>query len=200
MFDGIRDEQLDMVVNYIQYIKNFREKYEADKNIRVIVFESHNHQVRMTRFALQYVNTEFILFVEADAPLTPDNMIPFEEMTEVLHNGWGHIIRLYHESVIQPSHERMFIDDEFMLYGIPLQRTMQFSARPHLALTDYYEGMLIRNFSEDYRYFIEDKMHSVCQVDPWEDNKILLYMPEGNKQRSYHLDGRGGEQKYGSML
>jgi hypothetical protein len=82
-------------------------------------------------------------------------------------------------------------------------KTFQWSQRPHLISTPYFEKILEANFSKDAICFIEDKMHGVIQSDVskhglagWNQHRIYIYHPEGNIKRSYHLDGRAGEAKW----
>ena len=79
--------------------------------------------------------------------------------------------------------------------GVPLRRTFQWSQRPHLAPTGYYRRIL-GEFPAAPNTMIEDRMHSVCQVEPYDHNRLAIYHPDGDIKRSYHLDGRGSEPKF----
>ena len=59
---------------------------------------------------------------------------------------------------------------------------------------DFYE-VVLHNFSNGAVSFIEDKMHSVAQEYP-NHYRLAIYSPKGNIKRTYHTDGRAGENKY----
>ncbi len=80
-----------------------------------------------------------------------------------------------------------------------LVRTIQFSARPHIAKTQWYRDILNDFFKPDAKTMIEDVMHSVVQVayDSMKKDTfgLAIYTPEGNQLRSYHSDARQQDTK-----
>jgi hypothetical protein len=84
------------------------------------------------------------------------------------------------------------------LAGCKVIRTRQFSARPHLASTQWYRQVIAEHFPETCRTFIEDRLHGVCQNERWGRNRLGIYIhPTGsnNMKRSLNLDGRGADAK-----
>jgi hypothetical protein len=86
-------------------------------------------------------------------------------------------------------------------------RTSQWSQRPHLATAAFYRRILRDHFSWSARSFIEDKMHGVVDVAVredgdlgWDQWRLGIYAPQddglNNFKRSYHTDGRAGEDNY----
>lgn len=82
---------------------------------------------------------------------------------------------------------------------VPLIRTTQWSQRPHLTTTAFYRDRVMPNFAVSDRTYIEWVMHSAAQngiehgmEQQWDKWRLCIYAPEGNMQRSMHLDGRAG--------
>lgn len=195
VFDGIRDEQKDFKQKYQTYIKNM-----LRKDIYPIILTEHSHQVQATREALKHVTTPLILFVEHDTPLCEE--IPFEGLESVVLSGLANVIRLHHEALILPDHVHLMLDKEPQtINGIPMQRSKQWSQRPHLASANFYRYILAKYFTDNAKSFIEDKLHGVLQDEitseqGWGKFKLWIYAPERDMKRSYHLDGRAGGAKY----
>jgi hypothetical protein len=162
--------------------------------MRCYIFEDHFHQSGLLRAVFDDIKTPLILWVEHDTPLVTDCPIPWDGFVEVLKSGDVNLIRLLHEARILEEHEYL-MRDTIDSHGVPLKKTMQFSARPHIATVEFYRRLLLR-FSPKARCFIEDAAYSICQSGPWEEWKMAIYTPEGNCKRSLHLDGRSGESKF----
>ncbi len=205
-FDGIRDEQIELKEKYQDYIKKVLWKMNKEwSNCYPIIFKKHTHQVGMMREALKHIKTDKVLYVEHDTPLTPDMLIDFNTCSYLIDAKLADVIRFHFEAFIPKEHEYLMLDKEPLEYNkIGFVRTIQWSQRPHLASTDFYRRILNNHFTHDAKTFIEDKMHSVIveaykreQLQGWNKFKIMIYHPEGgNIKRSYHTDGRAGEDKY----
>lgn len=194
--DGVRNEQSNMVSNYRDYIRNLLWKINFEyENIYPILFNKHSHQSGMMMAILPAIKAKYILYVEQDTPLTPDCEIPLEELKNRIDSGETNLIRFHFESFIPEPHKYLMIGEP---YG-GLQKTIQWSQRPHLSSTEYYKKVM-SYFSNESNTYIEDLMHSVCQREPWEQHKLTIYHPEGSIKRSYHLDGRDGEEKFDDRL
>lgn len=207
MVDGLREQFKNREAAYNEYINRLLWKCNYEwKNVVPIVFDRPTHQVGMTRKALEMVKTPCILFVEHDCPLTPDKEFDysFDELVKTIMSGEANIVRFLHESHILKEHEDLMIGEIERVNGVPLQRTMQYSQRPHLARTDFYRKMLEQNFSPDAYGMIEDHMYGKVLVDckdnglmGWYNWRIWCFMPDDeNKKRSYTIDGRGTDSKY----
>jgi hypothetical protein len=193
MFDGVRAEQEHMRADYNEAVRTTL--WTADrlwKGCVPHVFTEHLHQVGMLRRVIETIETPLMLFIEQDTPLVTDLDIDWASSIDMVSSGKADIIRFYHEAVVPRGHEHLMRkrQGDFL-------RTTQFSARPHLASTDYYRRILTDHFTPDANCFTEDVMHSVCQSWPSE-HKLFIYAPEGNFKRSYHTDGRAGGEKYDS--
>jgi len=204
MIDGVREEQQGRAKKYHEYIKRLLWKCNFEwKNVLPLVFDSHHHQVAMTREALKLVKTPTILFVEHDTPLCEE--IPFDNLVDAVIGGDANMIRLHHEALILDVHKHLMLDEiPQTVKGVQMTRTAQWSQRPHVASTDYYKDMLHSYFSSEARCMIEDGIHgklaeafaSRGQVG-WNEFKVWIYTPiSSDIKRSYHIDGRQGDSKF----
>lgn len=200
-FDGIRKEQQEKTIDYNEFIRRILWKCNTEyKNVYPLIFKEHSHQTGMAKQALEYVNTDLILYCEQDTPLVLDYEIPFEKLSKIIRLGISNMIRLHFEASIPKEHMHMMHGIE---KGYELTRTSQWSQRPHIVSKAFYKRVLTDYFTENAKSFIEDKMHSVlwsAYVDyktlGWNQFKVHIYTPEGNIKRSYHTDGRENEKKY----
>ena len=188
-FDGIRDEYKHRYNDYQEFIARFLRKY-SNSNIYPLIFDNHTHQVGMMREAMKYIKEKFIVYVEQDTPFT-QNDIDWQGCKNSLDTV--DLIRFHFESRIPQPHQ-------YLMRGLVenvdtrLISTVQWSQRPHIAKKDFYE-VVLHNFSDGAVSFIEDKMHSVAQEYP-NHYRLAIYSPKGNIKRTYHTDGRAGENKY----
>lgn len=207
-FDGVRDQQKDRQADYDEYIHRAlwlcNNKWH---NVLPVIYTEHNHQARMLREVLPKVRTQYILYVEHDAPVTPDRIIEWDKILEAVKDGTADVVRLHHEELCLPEHEHMMVDHKTdIVHGAPMRRTVQWSQRPHLASVAFYERILRQHFHPESRTMIEDVMHGVVHqeyerygVNGWYNYRLWLYCPETDKigiKRSYHTDGRGKDSKY----
>lgn len=196
MYDGVRPEQEHMRTTYEAFIVACKAKY---RSLGHKVFTEHLHQAEMLRQTLQYVKTPLVLFVEHDTPLVTDCNIDWVAIINTIETGDANLVRFLHEASILQEHEYL-TRGRVRVHNADFVKTIQWSQRPHLALTSYYRELIADNFTAQSRTFIEDKMHGVIQSQPWEANKLLIYYPQPNAKRSYHTDGRAGGNKFDDRL
>lgn len=194
MCDGIHSSLKHRQEDYYLYIEQIRNKY---KNTAVMVFGGHQHQAFMTREILKHVQTELILFNEHDC--SPIGDIPFKEICEMVKNSEEiNCIRFNIFEKIPIEHSYLMLGSETH-DGIPLQRTIQWSQRPHIAKKAWYQDILNAHFGKNDKTMIEDVMHGVVQSEYDRMKRdtfgLAIYTPEGNQLRSYHSDGRGSDEK-----
>lgn len=165
-----------------------------------MIFDEHKHQIGMMRWAMGYIKTPLILYVEQDTPLVTDEEIWWYMLQELLFVGESNLIRFHFEGKIPKEHQ-------YLMIGQPvnyLQKTAQWSQRPHLATAAFYKRILQDCFSPDAKCFIEDVMHGKVIDDfmkygeqGWNQWRIHIYYPsDQNIKRSLNLDGRQGQEKY----
>lgn len=206
--DGVRPEQEEMRPAYDEYLRRLIRLCRRWGTAAPIVADEHVHQANGIRSALELVRTPLVLVVEHDTPLVTDESIPFDEMGDAIRIGEVNSIRLLHEARILEVHEHLMVDPEPVdIEGVPLRRTMQFSARPHLASTAWYRHVLDTYFAPECRTFTEDLLHGVVDhawrtegVMGWNLWRLAIYEPPGNAKRSLHTDGRAGGEKYDDAL
>jgi hypothetical protein len=188
--DGLRKERLDRKDAYDEFKSRVLWKCLHEwKNVLPIIFDEHSHQTNMMKETIGLVQTAAILYVEGDAPITPNLEIDWQKCLDMLEYEKANTIRFHFEASIPIEHEHLMfgIEDGFM-------KTLQWSQRPHLSLTKYYREVVLPACDE--KTFIEDKFHGVVQDDGWDKHKLWIYHPEGSIKRSYHLDGRAGTRKF----
>jgi hypothetical protein len=198
--DGLREEQINRKKDYDEYKNRILWKCLHEyKNILPFVFEEHSHQTNMMRETINEIKTSLLLYVEGDAPLTPDNPIDWQKCLNMLEHKKANTIRFHFESKIPKSHQHLMfgLEDDFIM-------TSQWSQRPHLSIKKYYKEIVLPSCKD--KFFIEDTFHGVVQDDiqpynvfskeGWEKHKLWIYHPEGDIKRSYHLDGRKGTRKF----
>lgn len=212
MVDGIRAEQEHRRADYEEYTRRLLWLAHHEwHNVIPLVFEQHQHQARMTRAALSHVATPIILFVEHDAPITPDCDFEWRNLTNAIMHGDANVIRFHHEAEVLAAHEHLMLGPVEKIampweqpdFGVPMRKTYQWSQRPHLASVAFYRVMLDHYFHPDSLTMIEDVMHGVLieavkkdGIMGWHNFRLWMYHPEGNIKRSYHMDGRGADPKY----
>lgn len=199
LIDGIRKEQEDKRSQYTEYIKNLLWKCNFEyENIIPVVFEQHKHQSGMVRWVLEYIDTPLVLFVEHDTPLTTDLTIPFSTLEKYILSGKSNLIRFHYEAHIPEEHKYLMLGE----VEDNLQKTAQWSQRPHLARTDLYRNIM-QYFSHQSNCFIEDRiygqLYEACKNEGeagWERWKTHIYHPRGVIKRSLNLDGRKNDRKF----
>lgn len=205
MIDGLRPELAHYRSRYSEYIRRLLWKCNHEwSNVLPLIFDRHSHQARMTRETLLRVKTPLILFMEHDTPLCEDREIDWRGICSAIMTGDADMVRFHYAARIDDDHQYLMMDRKPKKFSkVPLIRTVQWSQRPHLASASFYRRILRDNFSENALTMIEDRMHSVVQVhckeNPgtgWNDYRLAIYAPDGNMQRSYHIDGRGVDLKY----
>lgn len=194
-FDGVREEQADLHMAYVEHIRRVLYKYP---DIYPVIFGEHRHQSgMMTELLERHIHTPMIMYVEQDTPLEKEP-IDFGAIFDLIESGESNLVRFHHESSIPPDHEHMMLglSGDFM-------RTVQWSQRPHIASSAFYRQAMA-HFSENSKSFIEDLLHGVVWNAYLKDGKqaynqwrLHIYHPDtGNIRRSYHTDGRQGAEKY----
>jgi len=198
--DGLRKEQKNRKKDYDEYKNRILWKCLHEyKNVIPFIFEKHSHQTTMMNKTINEIKTPLMLYVEGDAPLTPDEPIDWDSCLNMFNNNKANTIRFHFEALIPEAHKHLMfgLDNIFM-------KTAQWSQRPHLTRTEYYKNIVLPNCKDIF--FIEDTFHGKVQddifpydtfnEDGWDMHKLWIYHPEGNIKRSYHLDGREGGRKF----
>lgn len=205
--DGVRPEQEHLTDSYNEYIKRllWLSNFEWGNTVPVLLPE-WGHQANATRKALELVTTPNLLFVEHDCPIFGD--IDWIGLCGAIETGEAEAIRLSITPEILAEHEYMMVDHETQWVKtpyseVPMRRSAQWWQRPHLAATDFYRDKVMPVFPETSRTMVEDKLHSVVQSaffdhgeKGWWDWRLWVYTPDGDMQRSGHLDARDGAPKF----
>lgn len=200
MCDGVHASLKQRKQNYQEYISAIKQKAQDNEygNVGFVEFHSHKHQARMTLETLALVNTELIMFCEHDT--SPIGDIPFDHICNMVKNSIEiNCIRFNIFDQIPVEHNYLMLGKEIH-EGIPLERTIQWSQRPHIAKKAWYQDMLNTHFGKTDKVMIEDIMHGVVQVEYDRKKRdtfgLAIYTPDTPSQlRSYHSDGRGEDEK-----
>jgi hypothetical protein len=198
--DGLRKEQIDRKADYDEYKTRVLWKCLHEwENVTPVMFDELNHQTDMLRQTIDLIKTPLLLYVEGDAPLTPDRDIDWQKCIDFIVDGHANTIRFHHENVIPKEHEGL------MMGGIEtgFRKTVQWSQRPHLSSVQYYKDIVLPNVGN--KTFIEDGFHGIVLNDwhdkgqvGWNRHRLWIYHPTKNIQRSYTTDGREGTRKFTS--
>lgn len=199
--DGVREEQAHLADAYSAYLHRLTWLCNhVWSNVVPVIADKFIHQAASAQLGLQYVHTRFVLFMEHDTPLVrePIDWVP---LTAALADYTANVIRLPHEHEVLDVHRHLMIGGPEVIgatadsTGAVAWRTRQWSQRPHLARARWYRTMLASRCAEPF--YIEDQVYSEVEGDTdgngW---RIWLLQPEGNTQRSIHLDSREGAPKY----
>jgi hypothetical protein len=191
MFDGVTAAAEERRKDYDQFKLEALYKCNHEWQPAVpIVFDTHHHQSLMVKEALKLVRTPIVLFAEQDTPL--HNHIPFDQLYDPITTGYCNVIRFHFEADIHPEHTHLMLDKSPIdILGVPFYRTRQWSQRPHLASTKYYQHIADTYFDDQPR-FIEHIMYGIIAEggDNYDEHRLHMYAPEGTLVRSVHLDGR----------
>ena len=201
LIDGVRPEQEHLRDVYETYVSRLLWLCAHRwRNVTPLRFEEHRHQSGMMIAALAHISTPLVVFVEHDTPVIGE--VPWTALGSEILDGRVDLIRLHHEASILKPHRHLMLGPVANC-SVPLQATMQWSQRPHLASTDFYRRIMAAHFSPDDATMIEDVMHGVVQSfigvggrSAWSQYRLAIYAPKGDIKRSTHLDGRGDEPKY----
>jgi hypothetical protein len=203
MLDGVRAEDEARRDDYEEYQRRLLWfTNHRWKNVLPLRFEEHHHQGLMLRRALAHVRTPLVLYVEHDTPLR--GSIDWDGIARLVSSGEANVMRLHHATDIYPEHKHLMLDRHpIVVKGVPVMRTFQWSQRPHLARADWYREIATTYFGEQSRTMIEEVLHGVeiqawrvRGMEGWNEWRVFIYTPEGNIERSYHLDGRAGGSTY----
>jgi hypothetical protein len=194
MADGVHSSLKHRKDAYTQYLNQLPDRY---KNTALWQFGGHQHQARMTRAVLETITDDIIMFCEHDT--SPIGDIPFQEICDLVRDSEEiNYVRFNIFEQIPKEHGYLMLGAETH-NEIPLQRTIQWSQRPHIAKKAWYQDILNMHFGKEDRTMIEDVMHSVVQVEYDKKGRdtfgLAIYTPEGNQLRSFHSDGRGKDEK-----
>jgi hypothetical protein len=197
-FDGPSVDNVHRHDDYQEYIRRALWRARSWGAVCPFVFTEHRHQSLMMKGVMGEIRTPLILYVEHDAPLVCDEPIRWDLAVGLLGSGEANLVRFHHESLILPEHQHMAHGSLGLGEGIAAVRTSQWSQRPHLATTAFYDRILTSYFPWGDRTFIEDRMHGIVDeayrrygMAGWEQFRLYIYAPEGgNIKRSWHLDGR----------
>lgn len=200
MIDGIHESLRNRTEDYRKYLHNIGGKINDRSYGDCIVrlFNDHTHQAEMTKTVLRdEVTTPLIFFVEHDTHIRGE--IPFNEICDLVESSHDiNYVRFNIFDRILPEHQYLMLNS-IERNEIPLIRTIQWSQRPHIAKSDWYRDLLWTYFPEGKKTMIEDVMHGIVmekhkhiKVDRF---GLAIYAPPGNQLRSYHSDGRGGDEK-----
>ena len=190
LFDGLHSGNIQHKTDYEEFKQRMLFKINQMEHATPFVFDEHKHQSGMVKDVIKLVDTSMVLFVEQDTPLHND--IPFKELSETIKSGYCNTIRFHFEASIPEPHQHLMIDKEPIdILGVPFIRTRQWSQRPHLSSTRYYNHIASKYFTEK-PMFIEHIMYGLISEggNNYDEHRLHIYAPQGTLVRSKHLDGR----------
>lgn len=189
-FDGSRAKADTMYEELIRRVSWWANQHWPEV---MVWYTGHwKHQAGTIREVLPHVRTGCLLMVEADTPLNSLE-IPWGRLVELIYLEQFNSIRLHYDTSIHPEHEYL-MRGTWAEPSFEVTKTVQYSQRPHLVLGTWYRDLL-EPLPSSARTYVEDWVYGRIANAPWEEHRLGIFTPPGNMQRSYHLDGRGGEPK-----
>jgi hypothetical protein len=142
----------------------------------------------MLKDALDMVKTPLILYLEDDWEFV--NTIEWDGLSDIIQSGYANYIRFYAGHRVVPQNEHMMFE-RVIEHEIPLIKTTQFSANPHLASTAFYRDPVL-SYCQGKTDMIENLLHGPCASEPWERWRLCIYngIADATMQRVRHLDGK----------
>lgn len=211
MADGVRGQVEHRRAAYKEYVIRLFEKAHHGEfgNAEVTSWTDPTQQAWMLRDTLKTITTPLVLFVEHDTYLVTttnprdientgrtdhpeDCIINWQDIADLIQSGGANMVRFY-------LWERIWHEHEYLMRGQMIQgetkfiKTVQYSQWPCIASADFYRRILTQYFQPTERLMIEPRMMSPVSDAPWEDFRVVIYHPEPNARRFYHLNGRADE-------
>lgn len=191
MLDGVREEQAHRYEAYEAYKQNLADA--AFPNVTLIPFDEHMHQSGMMWSVLPTVKTPLLLFCEHDT--YPDGQVPWEAIANAISNDCP-VIRLHIFHEVLHVHRALYAKSREWICGVPTVRTTQFSMRPHVALTEWYQRLMADWFTEEDRTMVEDAIIGPVSQLGWDRFRLRIYAPGDDMTRSRTNDGRQTDPKF----
>lgn len=198
--DGVRKEQESYRERYSQFVLRMEELCLSKwTNVRLWIEPEWVHQAQLIARAMQEIKTPLVLFTEHDQKLLPE-FIPWTALATLISDQRVKLIRFMLEDEIKPEWDHLMLGTLWTLGTLAptfLTKTIQWSQRTHIASVEYYREMLSKHLKLGDRSYLEDRLYGL--EDEWEDHKLTIFTPP-NPRRIVHLDGRGEDQKFDSVL
>jgi hypothetical protein len=187
MCDGVRPQIEHRRNQYEEYLRKL--PLVINGNTEMMMYDSFQHQARMTWHTLDHVNTPLVLFVEHDAILRREPRIEWDAIFNLILADEANMVRFYNWGKV-PWHEHEYLMRGDLNYGgVHFVKTVQFSGWPLVSSTEYFKQLLDRVLTPGRYAMIETLAYGPVAQDPWEKNKIVIYAPE-HAHTFTHRDGR----------
>jgi hypothetical protein len=194
--DGVRPEQESYRERYSQFVLRMEELCLTKwKNVQLWIEPEWVHQAQLIARAMKDVTTPLLLFTEWDQAFLPEP-IPWDDLARMTCRGQVNLVRFMLEDEIKAEWNHLMLG-EAMLPHSGLLKTVQWSQRTHLASVEYYRWMLEKHLKPGDRCYLEDRLYGL--EDEWETHKLTIFYPT-HPRRIVHLDGRGDDVKFDSVL
>lgn len=188
MADGVWSKIEHRRGQYEEYLNRIENKYP---NTRIIRFPRHTQQTGMAQYAIQnFVQTKLIFWNEHDAPLRTDRPIDWDAIVNEVVSGNAGLVRFtYFEEGIHEAHEHL-ARGRYRVGDATFVRSVQFSGWSFLTTVDYFVNKIFTGQPIGIE-MLELRIYAQVAVAPWEQYKIVIYVPDGPAQRFRHSNGRG---------
>lgn len=193
--DGVRPEQEAYRERYSEFVLWLEAICISQwKDVRLWVEPTWVHQAQLIARALKDVWTPLVLFTEHDQALLP-LPIPWDDLARMTCRHQVNLVRFMLEDKIPEEWKHLMIDWVEPYTG--LVKTVQWSQRTHLVDVEYYRWLIEKHLKPEDRCYLEDRLYGL--EDDWETHKLTIFYP-ANPRRIVHLDGRGDDVKFDSVL
>ena len=197
--DGVRPEQEAYRERYSEFVLWLEAICISQwKDVRLWVEPTWVHQAQLIARALKTVQTPLILFSEHDQALLPEP-IPWDDIGRMTCQRKINLTRFMLEDAVKPEWNHLMLGPltDSVLQHNYFTKTIQWSQRTHIASVEYYRWLIEKHLKPEDRCYLEDRLYGL--EDEWEDHRMCLFTPP-NPRRIVHLDGRGDDVKFDSVL
>ena len=193
--DGVRPEQESYRERYSEFVLWLESICLSQwKDVRLWIEPEWVHQAQLIARALKAVQTPLILFSEHDQALLPEP-IPWDTLARLICQRQANVVRFMLEDKIPEEWNHLMLG--FVEPYTELLKTVQWSQRTQLASVEYYLWMIEKHLKLDDRCYLEERLYGL--EDSWEDHRLTIFYP-AHPRRIVHLDGRGDDPKFDSVL
>ena len=175
---------------YNQFVSNCEAAIRDGRwpNVVFRKFHERSHQTQMLRWALEEMQSEFLIFQEHDCPLRTDREIHWNTIFNLLRSGEANVVRFaWHPEGVYHEHSHLTIR-EFDYEGVHFAQTAQWSGWPHVSTVEFYRKMM-REKVPHRPDMIEHCVDGVA-ISQYDYFRIAMYLPGDDQYRFNHKDGR----------
>jgi len=178
---------------FINYLENLEKYISSNKNIKIVVRNSHGHLTGNIRNAFNFINTEYVLIIQHDLPFIKEFKI--ENVIQDMENN----PELKHIRFNKRANIKAVSDSINDLFGKQIKsknytytRTPSWSDNNHICSSEYYRDIILKECNDGRP--MESYLIARSKTEEIH-NKYGTYIFDSINQPAYikHIDGRRKE-------